>query len=117
MGAISGTTGRAFETFVRCSQWRKKKSRNSNEIKKEGVKAGIPDIFFPLKTEVFNGLAIEFKKPKTGRKTKEQSEFMNLLKKYGWCAVVCTDAEEAIRLVKDYLGAVLVRMTYIPLAT
>ena len=87
------------------------------KLKKEGVKAGIPDIVFPLKTEAFNGLAIEFKKPKTGRKTKEQSDYMDLLVKYGWCAVVCTDAEEAIRVVKNYLGTVLVRMTYVPIAS
>jgi hypothetical protein len=85
------------------------------KLKKEGVKAGIPDIMFPLKTEAFNGLGIEFKKPKTGRKTKVQSDYMDLLVKYGWCVVVCTDAEEAIRVVKNYLGTVLVRMTYIPI--
>ncbi len=85
------------------------------KLKKEGVKPGIPDIMFPLKTEAFNGLSIEFKKPKTGRKTKEQSDYMDLLVRYGWCAVVCTDAAQAINIVKNYLGTVLVPMTYVSL--
>jgi hypothetical protein len=85
-------------------------------LKKEGVKAGVPDIIFPLKTDAFNGLAIEFKRPKNSRTSEAQKDYMALLEKYGWCVVKkCTDAETAIRIVKDYLGSVLVRVSYISL--
>jgi len=84
-------------------------------MKREGVKAGVPDIIFPLKTDAFNGLAIEFKTPKKGRTSDAQVDYMALLVKYGWRVVKCTDAEAAINIVKDYLGSVLVRMKYISL--
>lgn len=86
-------------------------------LKKEGVKAGVPDIIFPLKTDAFHGLAIEFKKPLTGRASDAQADYMALLIKYGWCAVVCTDAEQAIKVVKNYLGSVMVRMSYVSIAS
>lgn len=84
-------------------------------LKKEGVRPGVPDIFFPFKTEAYNGLAIEFKKPKVGRPSKEQSEYIDLLIKHGWRVEICTDAQQAIEVVKKYLRTVVVRMEYIPL--
>jgi hypothetical protein len=68
----------------------------------EGVRAGVPDIMFPFPAGPFCGLAIEFKRP---RKTtsEAQDEYIDLLINAGWMAVICTDAEAAVRTVQDYL--------------
>lgn len=69
----------------------------------EGLRKGIPDIMFPVAKHGFIGLAIEFKKP-GGKCSKEQNEIIDLLTKNGWIVVVLTDAEVAIKTVKNYLG-------------
>ena len=74
-----------------------------NKLKAEGVRKGIPDIMFPYSCKGFNGLAIEFKHPLTGRVSKEQSDYLNLLGRNGWLVAICTDADAAIKTVKDYL--------------
>lgn len=84
------------------------------KLKKEGVKPGIFDVMFPYSTAAYNGLAIEFKTP-GGRLSKEQRRFMALLIKYGWRVEICTDVAQAINIVKNYLGSVMVRMTYVSL--
>jgi hypothetical protein len=84
------------------------------KLKKEGVKAGVLDIFLPVKTQEYDGLIIEFKRPKTGKISQEQLRFMGLLNQYSnWKIVICTSAEDAIQEVKNYLGSVLLRMTFV----
>ena len=73
------------------------------KLKAEGCRAGVADVMFPYPSKGFHGLAIEFKKPVTGRVSKEQSDYLNLLGRNGWLVAICTDAEAAIKTVKDYL--------------
>jgi hypothetical protein len=74
------------------------------KLKREGVKPGVPDIMFPLVTEWGNGLAIEFKKPKTGRVSEDQIGYIELLKEQKWLVKVCSDADSAVQAVKNYLS-------------
>ena len=74
------------------------------KLKREGVKRGVPDIMFPLVTEFANGLAIEFKRPKTGRVSSDQNDYIELLKKQEWIVVICTSADSAVQAVKHYLS-------------
>lgn len=69
----------------------------------EGLRKGVPDIIFPVARSGFAGLAIEFKKP-GGKLSTEQKEFIPRLTSENWLVVVQTDSEEAIRIVKNYLG-------------
>ena len=73
------------------------------KLKAEGCRPGIPDVMFPYSCKGFNGLAIEFKRPETGRVSKVQSDYLNLLGRNGWLVAICTDADAAIKTVKDYL--------------
>ena len=84
--------------------------------KREGQRAGVPDWILPVprldsiteRTKVGilsrdSGLAIEFKRP-GGRLTKEQKAWISLARIYGWRCEVCYSAEEAIKVVKEYLS-------------
>lgn len=71
-------------------------------LKAEGMRKGMLDVLFLVARKGFAGLAIEFKKV-GGKLTPEQLEYIDLLQKENWFVMVLTDAEEAIRLVKNYL--------------
>ena len=73
-------------------------------LKAEGMLSGVPDIVLPVARKGFNGLMIEFKKPKTGKLTTAQESYIDLIVKEGWLVVVMTDAQAAIDVVKGYLG-------------
>lgn len=66
--------------------------------------SGVPDIVLPVARKGFNGLMIEFKKPKTGKLTPSQGDYIELIVKENWLVVVMTDAQAAIEVVKNYLG-------------
>lgn len=72
-------------------------------LKAEGMLGGVPDIVFPAPRMGFNGLMLEFKKPLTGKLTQAQKDYIALIVKENWMVVVVTDADEAIRIVKNYL--------------
>ena len=78
-------------------------------LKQLGTRPGIPDVMLPIPMYCdkglqvdFYGLAIEFKTAK-GKASQAQSDYMDLLTKYGWLCVICTTPEAAIQTVKDYL--------------
>lgn len=86
--------------------------RTAARLKKEGVKAGVPDIFLPAMnlrrvsengdiTAMFGGLWIEMKSP-AGRLSTEQRKF-KLAIESSYCHVVCYSAVEAIEAIKKYL--------------
>ena len=66
--------------------------------------SGVPDIVLPVARKGFNGLMIEFKKPKTGKISQSQADYIELIVKENWLVVVSTDAQGAIDVVKNYLG-------------
>lgn len=72
-------------------------------LKAEGMRAGVPDVLLLVARNGFTGLAIEFKKP-GGKLSESQVEFIDRLVKEGWLVCVISDAEEAIRVTKNYLG-------------
>ena len=69
-----------------------------------GVKSGVPDILIfnsckESNSKHFNaykGIAIELKRKKGGRVSKEQKEWLNKLDNRGWLTRVCKGADEAI---------------------
>lgn len=82
----------------------KRSFKTAARMKAEGLVSGVPDVMFPVARRGFNGLAMEFKRPKQ-TPTENQLEFMDGLQKENWLVVVVTDSEAAIRTVKDYLGS------------
>jgi predicted DNA-binding protein YlxM (UPF0122 family) len=73
-------------------------------LKAEGVKAGVPDIFFPYPEGGFHGLFIEMKRQKGGILSVEQREYMEHLAEVGYCVVVCEGFEEGKQIIEDYIN-------------
>lgn len=81
-------------------------SRNVIEgknLKRQGVKKGVPDIFLPVPRWGWHGLFIEMKKADGGRPTPEQREYLNELNDRGYCAEICHGFGEASKFILDYL--------------
>jgi hypothetical protein len=74
----------------------------ASKLKKEGVKAGIPDLHLPVARGEYNSLFIEMKVGKN-RPTAHQMKMMELLTQAGNYCVVCYGAKEAIEATQSYL--------------
>jgi hypothetical protein len=70
-------------------------------LKKEGVRPGVPDWMCPVSNKRFRGMAIEFKRP-GGHITPPQREYIDALRDKGWFVEVCYDAEDACQMVGRY---------------
>lgn len=80
-------------------------SRNQLEaanLKQQGVKAGVPDLFLPVARHDFHGLYIEMKYGKN-KTTDKQEWWLEQLGQQGYKTAVCYGAEEAINMIADYL--------------
>lgn len=79
-------------------------SRNKKEaknLKKQGVKAGVPDLCIPIARHGFHGLYIEMKYG-TNKLTEKQAEWLELLNDNGYKAVVCYGYDEAKQIIDWY---------------
>lgn len=74
-----------------------------SQLKAEGVKAGVPDIFFPSPTTEYAGLYIEMKK-KGGKESEDQIKFGEYLTWAKYAYRVCVGFEEAVLALKLYLN-------------
>jgi hypothetical protein len=68
----------------------------------EGMKAGVPDVCLPVARGRFHSLWIEMKR-KPNKPTQEQLQWIEALRHYGHCAMVCYGATEAINAIMGYL--------------
>ena len=73
------------------------------EMKLEGVRSGVPDLFLPVPAGGHHGLFIEMKRQKGGRVSPEQKQWLEYLRGAGYLAVVCKGFEEAKEAITDYL--------------
>lgn len=83
-------------------------SRNKAEaanLKRQGVKRGVADLFLPVPCSEYHGLYIEMKRFKGGVISKWQKEFIADMKKSGYRAVVCCGHKEAIDEIRKYMEA------------
>ena len=79
-------------------------SRNKVEaanLKRQGVKAGVPDLCVPVALHGYHGLYIEMKYGKN-KPTDDQKKWIEILNKNGYLAKVCWGADEAIKLIDWY---------------
>lgn len=72
------------------------------KLKREGVIAGVPDLFLMVAKNGFNGLFIEMKTEK-GRLAKSQKEFIEVANQQGFKVIVCHGFDEAKELITEYL--------------
>ena len=80
-------------------------SRNKFEaakLKRQGVKAGVPDIVLPVARDGFHGLYIELKYGKN-KPTEDQKKWIARLKEQGYKAITCYGWREAAGVIENYL--------------
>lgn len=71
--------------------------------KKEGLLAGVLDIFLAFPNKGKHGMWIEFK-TKKGILSEGQKSFIVLMEFLGYPCVVARSVDEGIQAIKDYLG-------------
>lgn len=82
--------------------------RVAANLKAEGVKAGVPDIFLPVARGKWHGLFVELKRAKAeslkeGKATTEQIEWMNNLREQGYGAIIVVGWQAAWDAIEAYL--------------
>lgn len=80
----------------------KRPMSTAKRLKATGLKAGIPDIFFPVGRGIHNGLFIEMKSS-TGRVSPLQAEWHTKLRDQCYIVEVCHSSGEAIDVITRYL--------------
>lgn len=80
----------------------------SAKLKAEGVQVGFPDLMLLLPSKGKHGLFIEMKRrdKRVSRVSKEQLNWIDRLNQAGYQAQVCYGSDEAIAVIKDYLGII-----------
>jgi hypothetical protein len=81
----------------------KRSATEAKRFKAEGVKAGVPDICLPVARQGYNGLYIELKRTIGGKTSAYQREWIELLTREGYKAVVCCGWQEAEREIISYV--------------
>ena len=80
-------------------------SRNTIEavnLKRQGVRSGVPDLCMPLARKGYHGLYIELKVGKN-KPSANQLKWIETLNINGYKAVVCYGFDETIKTIEDYL--------------
>ena len=77
--------------------------REAHNLRLQGVKRGVPDIFLPAARKGFHGLFIELKRTKGGKVSEDQRAWLDALTRQGYRAVVCYGFEEAQHEIESYL--------------
>lgn len=80
-------------------------SRNKLEganLKRQGVKAGVPDVCLPVPSGKYHGLYIEMKYGKN-KPTEQQKQWLKELSVQGYATAVCYSWEDAAKLICKYL--------------
>lgn len=72
-------------------------------LKREGVRAGVPDLFLAVPKNGLCGLFIELKKPKGGRVSDAQNQMIKVLCEAGYSVVVCPGWTAAKEAIETYL--------------
>lgn len=76
----------------------------ATNLKRTGVKPGVPDICLPVARNGFHALYIELKRVSGGAVSASQRIWLNALTEQGFKAVVCKGWETARDTILDYLG-------------
>ena len=81
----------------------KRSPRYGAELKRQGLKSGVPDLFLPVARNNKHGLFLEMK---VGRNkcTDNQKKWIRALMEQGYEVKVVYSCEEAIQVIKKYLG-------------
>ena len=104
INVISYCTLRGFPVFHIPNGGSRNKMEAAN-LKRQGVKAGVPDLCFPVPLRGYHGLFIEMKAGKN-KTTQSQDEWLELLTANGYCTRVCYGFEDARAVIDWYFEEV-----------
>ena len=99
-GSNSRLTAFVFHRF--CPNGGKRDRVSAAVLKRQGVKAGVPDLHLPVPKGQYASLYIEMKYG-DGRLQKEQKEFLKQAADYGNFVAVCYSQEIALKVIEDYV--------------
>lgn len=77
--------------------------REAHNLRRQGVKPGVPDICLPVARGGYHSLYIELKRKKGWRLSGEQIEWIHDLSAEGNKAMVCMGWEQAKEAIEKYL--------------
>ncbi|UJX41715.1 VRR-NUC domain-containing protein [Desulfovibrio sp. JY] len=81
----------------------KRARKTAGELKAEGVKAGVSDLFLSVACGGYHGLYVEMK-AQGGRASDAQKEWIEAARGHGYRAEVCVGADAAWDIICEYLG-------------
>ena len=87
----------------------KRDAATARALKRQGVKAGIPDLVLPVARVGFYGLYIELKAP-GGKLEQSQIDFLRGVSHQGYLALVCVGWQAAVQTLSEYLDSAAVEM-------
>ena len=87
----------------------KRDARTASSLKMEGVRPGVPDLFFAYPRFInddvtVHGLFIEMKRTVGGSVSPDQRDMIASLKKQGYAVEVAKGCDRAVEILKNYLG-------------
>ena len=82
----------------------RRSAREGNKLKKEGVQAGVPDLYMDIAKGGYHGFRLELKKLKGGIVSAEQKERIAVLNEEGYKAVVCRGFDESVKAIEEYMA-------------
>jgi len=88
----------------------KRDARTAQALKRQGVKAGVPDLCLPVARGGWHGLYIELKVGKN-KPTEHQREWLKSLRHQDYATAVCYGWEEAAETLASYLDSGLLLET------
>lgn len=72
-------------------------------LKRTGVKSGVPDIMLAIPKNGYSGLFIEMKRAKGAKVSPSQKEWIDRLTASGYGCSICKGYDEAVNVVMSYL--------------
>lgn len=80
----------------------KRDQKTAAALKRQGVKAGVPDLVLPVARCGFHGLYIELKAP-GGKLEQSQEDYLIAIQQQGYLALVCCCWQAAVTALDTYL--------------
>lgn len=81
----------------------KRSMRTGAQMKREGMKSGVPDLHLAWPMGKFHGLYIEMKRRAGETPTQNQADWLENLHNAGYCVCWCRGADEAVQALVNYL--------------
>ena len=93
----------ALELLFHVPNGGRRDAAEAAHLKRQGVRAGVPDFCLPAARNGYHGLFIELKTA-GGRASAEQKEWIGRLRLQGYKAEICVGWMEAVKTICLYLG-------------